>query len=149
MPSPFESLANATLSFKIQSDEMETNSYGNLVPKTTVLTVIALLEFKASRESINRSREGGSSEITGVGQVSGTWSGYLVNPTLLPKTVKPGMVADAEIVTGLQRAESGGVEPVTETGEFLLQASPQSPYLIASEIEDVTPITGIFTRTVQ
>jgi len=129
---------------------MDVSPYGNPIPKTTVLTVIALLEFKGGgSEGIGRSGESGSSKITGVGQVSGNWSGFLVNPTLLPNTIKPGMVAEAEIVTGLQRGEDGGIEPVTEKGEFILQASPQSPYLIASGIEDVTPITGTFTRTVQ
>ncbi|MDP8933778.1 MAG: hypothetical protein M3N42_06440 [Cyanobacteriota bacterium] len=155
MPSPFESIANAELIFHIPSTEMESDPYGNPVPKTEILKVIALLKFSGnvgnrnSEESINRSKESDSSGITGAGQISGNWSGYLVDPTLLPATVKPGMVADAEIVTGLQKSASGDVEPYVEKGEFLLLASPQNPYLIASAIEDVSPISGTFTRTVQ
>ena len=153
MPSPFASIANATLNFYIPSDEMENDSYGNPIPKTEILTVIALLKFSGnvgnrnSEEAISRSKENDSSGITGGSQISGNWSGYLVDPTLLPATVKPGMMADAEIITGLQKTISG-VEPYIEKGEFMLLASPQNPYLIASAIEDVSPISGTFTRTV-
>lgn len=151
MPSPFESSANATLIFEIPSAEMGTDRNGNPEPKKETVTIIALLEYKKSSsggdESIVRSQEGGSSALAGGSQLSGKWAGYLVDPTLFPPTIKPGMIAKAEIVTGLQRAKDGSLEPVTEKGEFYLKASPQDPYLIASGIEDVTPISGTFTRT--
>ena len=145
MPSPFESFANAKLSFQVPSAEMEFDNYGNPVPKTTLVLVRAVLKLSQNTR-FQRTQEGSPNAISGAAQLMETWKGYLVEPLLMPSVIKPGMLANAEIATGLQILNLGIPEPLIEKGEFQLLPTPQSPYLINAGIQEVTPISGTFTR---
>jgi len=145
MASPFESVANAKLSFRVPSAEMALDNYGNPTPKITSVVVIAVLKLSQDTR-FQRTQEGSPNAISGAAQLMETWKGYLVEPLLMPSAIKPGMLADAEIATGLQNSSLGIPELLIEKGEFQLLPTPQSPYLIAAGIQEVTPISGTFTR---
>ena len=143
MASPFATVANAKLSFQVPSTEIVFDNYGNPTPKTVSIVVIAVLKMLTNTRF---QRSHSSSAISGVAELVETWKGYLVQPLLLPSEIKPGMLAYAEIATGLHISSLGIPEPLIEKGEFRLLPTPQSPYLIASAIQEVTPISGNFVR---
>lgn len=121
---------------------MGIDSYGNPIPKNQKITIIALLRHS------HRISDAGVIGNSGIKSHSDRWTGYLVRPLILPSAVKPGMEAEAEIVTGLQLSADGTSRPFVEKGVFRLSENPQNPFMIAAQIEELTEIIGVFTRRI-
>lgn len=128
MTSPFEFAANATLEFDIPSatGELESDSFGNPVPKTEKLVCTALLTQKRYFDD----------KLPGANFRQAEFTGYLVDPTVLPPQIREGTKARASIQINSNTRDSG---------IFEIYSVVQDPFLIAAGITDLSTIEGSFT----
>jgi hypothetical protein len=137
--SPFSQFANSEITFQVaDSSSYSINAVGNAIASTRELTITALLKESQNFGTLNQY----ASEIQKLGGVEGRVSllkGYLVEPTTYPVQLQFMMEGLAKIKGILRQAGSDEV-----IGKFKLLPIIQSPYLVATTIDIVTPIQGIF-----
>ena len=131
MSSPFESAQNATLFFEIPTAELESDRWGNPVPRSEPLVCKALLKRKKQPLKLSPLTE----PMPGADWREGEFEGYLIDPLELPASIPDGAKAKATIRL------SANLEV---TGTFKLHFVVQNPFLIAAGITDLTPISGTF-----
>lgn len=132
MTSPFLGFENATLTFKV-ADGFTINSVGNRIPNTVDVIIKAVLKESTSSSDISKYAQE-IQQFAGADGRARLLEGYLVDPQVYPEGVK--FLAEADIVI----ASSLGQE---ETGRFKLLPVFQSPYVVALNIDLITPIRGI------
>lgn len=125
MTSPFEFAANAVLNFKIPSDEIETNEFGNIVSVKKSLKIIALLKVKKKKYD---NRDG--ADTTDI-----ELEGYLVEPLEYPQEITDGMIGEAEI-----KLNSNDISK----GSFVVSKKTENPFLLSAKIQGFTRIEGNF-----
>jgi len=123
--SPFDFAANAVLNFKIPTEDVETNEFGNIVSVKKSLKIIALLKIK---KKDYRNRDG--ADTTDI-----ELEGYLINPLEYPQEIVDGMIADAEI-----KLNSNNINK----GTFVIRKKPENPFLLSAQIKGFTKIEGSF-----
>ena len=123
--SPFDFAANAVLNFKIPTENIETNEFGNIVSVKKQLKIIALLKVK---KKDYRNRDG--ADTTDI-----ELEGYLINPLEYPQEIVDGMIADAEI-----KLNSNNINK----GTFVIRKKPENPFLLSAQIKGFTKIEGSF-----
>lgn len=123
--SPFDFAANAVLNFKIPTEDVETNEFGNIVSVKKSLKIIALLKVK---KKDYRNRDG--ADTTDI-----ELEGYLINPLEYPQEIVDGMIADAEI-----KLNSNNINK----GTFVIRKKPENPFLLSAQIKGFTKIEGSF-----
>jgi hypothetical protein len=117
--SPFARVANAEIRFLMPTDRVILDEYDNPTPVVEVLVVKALL--KPSGNNLKPQ--------AGADQNQSEFSGYLVDPLELPKTIASGTKA--------------GVAIGDRKGEFTLLPTFPNPYLAAAKIKELTEIKGV------
>jgi len=117
--SPFANFANAVLEFLVPGDRVILDEFDNPILVTDTLEVTALL--KPLGDSLKPQ--------PGVDINQGEFSGYLVNPLELPKTIASG--SKAKIVLN-------GRE-----GEFTLKPNFPNPFVAGAGIKELTVIKGV------
>ena len=131
MSSPFLSVANARLTFKISGDSLGVDAWDNIVPVTETITLVALLQ-EAKKSGVNlpeRYRKGGLDVNTKI------LEGFLVDPLELPLTVRPPCTGYAEIRLATNRLE---------LGKFEMFPVSQNPFVVSAGVKDVTKVLIIF-----
>lgn len=131
MSSPFLSVANAKLTFKVSGSNLVEDSRGNVVPVTETITLVALLqEAKKTGVSLpDRYRK------EGLDINAKTLEGFLVEPLELPLSIRPPCTGYAEIRLATNRIELGKFEMVPVS---------QNPFVVSAGVKDVTKILIIF-----
>ena len=130
--SPFKGFENAEIIFQVQEGDYLVNAVGNPIASTKEVKIIALL--KESKSSSSKYAE----EILNFAGVDGyvyLLEGYLVEPTTYPKELQFMMEGEAEITVSTN---------MPKNGRFKLLPVVQSPYSVATGIDIVTPIKGLF-----
>lgn len=122
MTSPFRSVYNTELQFLIDSDELTTDRFDNLIPSQKTINVSALLK-PASQSTISRWAGKDSNSLL--------LEGFLVDPLELPIQIQPPCKAKMKIRTATNRQEEGDAE---------LLPLIQNPYVVAVGIKNVTRI---------
>ncbi|WP_414755574.1 hypothetical protein [Anabaena sp. CCY 9910] len=135
MTSPFSGFENSTLIFKVSDGTYTINAAGNRKPNTVDAIIKAVLK-PASYSSVNTYAQE-IQQFAGADGHAVLLEGYLVNPTTYPQGVEFLAEAEAEITTAIDKPE---------TGRFKLLPIVQSPYVVATGIDIITPIRGIFRR---
>jgi len=125
--SPFDFAANAVLNFKIPTEDVETNEFGNIVSVKKSLKIIALLKVK---KKDYRNRDG--ADTTDI-----ELEGYLINPLEYPQEIVDGMIADAEI-----KLNSNNINK----GTFVIRKKPENPFLLSASIKGFVKIEGNFRK---
>lgn len=131
MSSPFLSVANAKLTFKVSSGALQKDAWGNVVPVTETITLIALLqEAKKSGVTLpDRYRKEGLDINAKI------LEGFLVEPLELPLSIRPPCTGYAEIRLATNRVELGKFEMVPVS---------QNPFVVSAGVKDVTKILVVF-----
>ena len=125
--SPFESVANADLTFQIQSTSFfAIDSWGNPTPTQKELVIKALLQ-PAKQPTIER--------WGGVDASISLFEGFLVDPLELPFQIRPPCTGQGTIVIATNRKEKGDIE---------LLPTIQNPYVVAAGVKEVTRIVVLF-----
>lgn len=131
MSSPFLSVANAKLTFQVSGGSLQEDAWGNVVPITETITLVALLqETKKSGVTLpDRYRKEGLDINAKI------LEGFLVDPLELPLSIRPPCIGHAEVRLATNRVETGKVE--------LIPVS-QNPFVVSAGVKDVTKIIVIF-----
>lgn len=131
MSSPFLSVANAKLTFKVSGDSLGADAWGNVVPVTETITLVALLqEAKKTGVSLpERYRKEGLDINAKI------LEGFLVDPLELPLVIRPPCTGYAEIRLATNRVELGKFEMVPVS---------QNPFVVSAGVKDVTKILIVF-----
>jgi hypothetical protein len=131
MSSPFLSVANAKLTFRVSGDSLEVDAWGNIVPVEETVTIVALLQ-EAKKTGISlpdRYRKEGLDINAKI------LEGFLVEPLELPLAIRPPCTGYAEIRLATNRLELGKFEMVPVS---------QNPFVVSAGVKDVTKILIIF-----
>ena len=130
--SPFKGFENAEIIFQVPNGDYLVSAVGNPIASIKEVKIVALLKQSKSFNSQY------AEEITKFAGASGyvyLLEGYLVEPTIYPQEIQFTMEGEAEIVLSLN---------MPKNGRFKLLPVMQSPYSIATDIDVVTPIKGLF-----
>ena len=136
MTSPFFGFDNAILTFQVADGTHTTNAIGNRIPNTRPVEILALLKVTQSQSTLLRYANE-IEQFAGADGYADVLEGYLVDPTTYPDGVEFLAVGDISIKMLINRVE---------TGKFKLLPVLQSPYFVATGIDLITPILGIFRR---
>lgn len=130
--SPFKSFENAEIIFQVTDGNYLVNAVGNPIASTKEVKIIALLK---QSKSFNSQYAQEIQNFAGADGYVFLLEGYLIEPMVYPEEMQFMMEGEAKI------ALSPGM---SKDGRFKLLPIIQSPYLVASNVDIVTPIKGLF-----
>ncbi|MFB2768579.1 hypothetical protein ACE1AT_04710 [Pelatocladus sp. BLCC-F211] len=138
MTSPFLGFENATLAFAVADGTYTINSVGNRIPSTTTEIIKAVLKPATDASTVERYAKE-IQQFAGADGYATLLEGYLVEPKTYPQSVEFLMESDIVLSTSLGK---------TDEGRFKLLPVVQSPYVVAMGIDLITPIKGVFRRSI-
>ena len=117
MTSPFSKFANSELTFNIPSTEYTVNSVGNRIFKKEELKITAILRTNTLAQLARFAEY--LEHLPGIDSTAQLLEGYLVEPEIIPESIKFAMQAKA-VINNIK-------------GNFLILPIIQNPYTINTD----------------